>query len=93
MNVPMRVHRVSIHPVEVEVVFNGEKAQANLPELEVELTSADGHGSQMLHFRSSADIAAAKAMFKQGSDVMMSFSAAGPAVIKTEADPAPEQTV
>jgi hypothetical protein len=93
MNIPMRVHRVSTHPVDVEVVFNGEKAHASLPELEVELTSDDGHGSQMLHFRSSSDVAAAKALFKQGGPVMMTFAAAGPAKIDTtaaEADPAPE---
>lgn len=89
MNIPMRVHRVSIHPVEVEVVFNGERALANLPELEVELTSDDGHGSHMLHFRSSAEIAEAKALFKQGSTVLLSFATAGPVEVTTEAEPDP----
>lgn len=94
MNIPMRVHRVSTHPVDVEVVFNGEKAHASLPEMEVELMSDDGHGSQTLHFRSSTDVAEAKALFKQGSNVVMSFAAAGPAKISTtEVDPAPEPAV
>lgn len=88
MNIPMRVHRVSSHPVDVEVVFNGEKARASLPELEIELTSDDGHGSHALRFRSSAEIAAAKALFSPGSTVMMTYATAGPAVINTEADPA-----
>lgn len=90
MNIPMRVHRVSTHPVEVEVHYNGEKAIASLPELEVELMSDDGHGSHMVRFRSAGDIAAAKALFKPSSTVMMSYAAAGPAVISTEADPAAE---
>lgn len=90
MDIPMRVHRVSTHPVDVDVVFNGEKARASLPELEVELMSDHGHGSHMLHFRSAADIAAAKALFKQGNTVTMSYgpSADAPQVISTEAAPA-----
>lgn len=88
MNIPMRVHRVSTHPVDVDVVFNGEKARASLPELEVELTSDHGHGSHMMHFRSAADIKAAKDLFKQGSMVMMTYAAAGPAEIDTAAAPA-----
>lgn len=88
MNIPMRVHRVSTHPVDVEVVFNGEKARASLPELEVELTSDHGHGSHMMHFRSAADIASAKAVFKQGGTVIMSYAVAGPAEIDTKAAPA-----
>lgn len=88
MNIPMRVHRVSTHPIEVDVVFNGEPARAHLPELEIELVSDDGHGSYMLHFRTSAEIAEAKNIFKQGSFVEMGFTA-GPEQINTEADPAP----
>lgn len=89
MNFDMRVHRISTHPVSVEVVFNGEKALASLPELEVELMSSEGHGTHTLHFRSAADISAAKALFKQGNMVTLTFSqsADAPNVVSTEADP------
>lgn len=92
MDIHMRVHRVSTHPAEVEVVFNGEKARATLPELEVELTSDHGQGSHMLHFRSAADIAAAKELFHQGGTVTMTYAngKAPPEVIDTKAEHAPE---
>ena len=88
MNIPMRVHRISIHKVEVDVVFNGETARAELPELEVELMNDDSHGTQVLHFRASAEIAEAKDLFKQGSMVTMSYTAdaAAPESITTTAD-------
>lgn len=88
MNIPMRVHRVSTHPIEVDVMFNGETARAHVPQMEVELVSNDGHGSYALRFSSSAEIAEAKTLFKHGAMVMMTFAAAGPEEISTEAVPA-----
>lgn len=86
MDIAMRVHRVSSHPVDVDVTFNGETIRATLPELEVELKNDDGHGTQALHFRSAADIKAAKDLFVQGGMVMVSYASTGPAVITTKAE-------
>ena len=89
MDISLRVHRVSTHPVEVPVVYNGETANAMLPELEVELVHEKGlHGSITLHFRTQADIAAAHDMFKPGSEVIVTMKAGASS---TEADPVPEE--
>lgn len=85
----MRVNRVSTHPAEVDVIYNGEQARAVIPEMHVELYDAENgvHGSIELRFRSQHDINAANAVFSQGHTVVMSFKKeAEPKVISTEAD-------
>lgn len=77
MDVTMRVHTVSVAPVEVDVEYNGEKARAMIPDMAVELMALDGqHGTWTTHFRSHAEMTEAKALFKQGDTVMVSFSKA-----------------
>lgn len=79
MDIQMRVHRVSTHPVEVEVNYNGDVAKAMLPEMEVELMTAGGHhGTHTLHFRSQTDILEARELFHQGDLVTLSYSHATP---------------
>ena len=73
MDILMRVHRVSTHHVERTVIHEDEEATAMVAELEVELSDStgSGHGTIMLHFRSQAKIAEAKAMFTHGGVVTM----------------------
>lgn len=92
MQVQMRVHNVSTHPAEVDVVYNGENLRAVVPELHVELMHLDGqHGSIALRYRSKADIDEAKAMFVQGGTVTMTFAQgeAPPAAVDTSATETP----
>lgn len=87
MHIPMRVHTVSTHPVEVEVDYNGEKARAMLPQMTVELMDVGaGHGTFTTHYRSRADIDWAKDMFRQGELVTVTISKAAPAAIETTAE-------
>lgn len=91
MDVIMRINRVSTHPVEVDVHYAGEAARATLPELEVEMyDEGQLHGTTTLHFRTQADIAEARKTFKQGGEIVASYSAkpAAPEVISTDALPA-----
>ena len=93
MDISLRVHRVSTHPVEVPVTYDGETAKAMLPELEVELVHEKGlHGSMTLHFRTQADIAAARDMFAPGSEVVvtMKAGASNTPADPVAADPAPD---
>jgi hypothetical protein len=86
MDVTMRVHTVSVAPVEVDVEYNGEKARAMIPDMAVELMALDGqHGTWTVHFRSHAEMAEAKTMFKQGDVVKVSLSKAAPEAIETTA--------
>lgn len=86
MDVSMRVHTVSIAPVEVDVEYNGEKARALMPDMAVELMAVDGqHGTWTVHFRSHSEMADAKAMFKQGGVVKVSFAMSAPEAIETTA--------
>lgn len=88
MDITLRVHRVSTHPVEVPVTYAGETAKAMLPEMEVELVHEAGlHGTMTLHFRTQADIAAAKDMFMPGSEVIVTMKAVAS---DTPADPVPD---
>jgi hypothetical protein len=90
MDILLRCNRMSTHPVEVTVDYNGEKARATLPELEIELyDESASHGSIALRYRTQSDIAAAKAMFKQGDLVMATFSKAAPEAIMTTDEAAP----
>jgi hypothetical protein len=90
MDISLRCNRMSTHPVEVVVDYNGEKARASLPELEVELyDELLSHGSITLRYRTQSDIAAAKAMFKQGELVSLTFSKPAPEAITTAAEAAP----
>lgn len=82
-----RINRVSTHPVEVEVSYNGDKARAMLPEMEVEMhDETSKHGSITLHFRSQAEIEEAKSLFMPGGMIMATFSQATPESITTEAE-------
>jgi hypothetical protein len=87
MDIPMRVHSIATHPVEVEVDYNGEKARAMIPEMTIELLDVGaGHGSFAPRFRSRADMAAAKEMFHLGDLVTLTISKAAPAAIETKAE-------
>lgn len=87
MEFALRVHRASTHPAEVPVQYNGETVRAIMPELEVELCDDSGmHGTTTLHFRAQAEIAEARALFTQGSQVMMTFTAMAPSAIETVAE-------
>lgn len=89
MEVTMRINRVSTHPVEVIVEHEGEKAKAVMPELEVEMYhEGEQHGTQTLHFRKQTDIAAARQVFVQGGEVIVTYNAKAPAAITTSAEPA-----
>lgn len=66
----MRVNGASTHPQNVEVSFNGQKAMAVIPMLEVELhDEQSGHGSMALRANMPADVEAMKALFVPGSTV------------------------
>jgi len=87
MDISMRVHAVATHPVEVEVEYNGEKARAMIPQMTVELMDVGaGHGTFTTNFRSRADIAWAKDVFKQGDMVTLTISKAAPAAIETKVE-------
>lgn len=91
MNIKLRVNRVSTHSVEVPVDYQGERAMAMLPELQVEMHDEENiQGSLTLHLRSRADIAAAQEIFESGGYATLSFEKHSGPPVAAEAEPAPE---
>lgn len=66
------VHRVSFHPLEREVIHEGEEIKAIVNSIEIELVSLEGHGTLALRYIGHM-AEEAKKLFTEGHTITWSI--------------------